>query len=134
MPMARNADVLIFAVGHSDGSFSLWQRGSGGQFKEDKRVSGQQTHRGGITCIRWSVDATTLATAGEDGVVKTWSRNGMLRNTIDRLGAPVYALAWASDSEGLVYASAKHLFLKAPGATRNWKAHEGIVLSVSWST
>ena len=24
MPMARNADVLIFAVGHSDGSFSLW--------------------------------------------------------------------------------------------------------------
>ena len=65
--------------------------------------------------MRWSEDGTTLATAAEDGALKTWSRNGMLRNTIDRVGAPIYSLSWGSDSDAIIYSSDCKLHLKAPG-------------------
>lgn len=42
---------------------------------------------------------TALATAGEDGSVKIWSRNGMLRSTLTQADSPVYSVVWGSDSE-----------------------------------
>ena len=41
-----------------------------------------EAHRGAVLCARWSPSGTDLLTAGEDGVVKIWSRSGMLRSTL----------------------------------------------------
>ena len=41
-----------------------------------------EAHRGAVLCARWSYSGTDLLTAGEDGVVKIWSRSGMLRSTL----------------------------------------------------
>jgi len=32
-----------------------------------------------VTVVRWSQDGASLATAGEDGLIKSWSRTGMFR-------------------------------------------------------
>lgn len=41
---------------------------------------------GAVTALKWSYDGTSLLTAGEDGVLKVWSRNGMLRSTLLQTG------------------------------------------------
>ena len=43
-------------------------------------------HRGAVLSGRWSYDGTAMATAGEDGQVKIWSRSGMLRSTLAQTG------------------------------------------------
>ena len=46
-------------------------------------------HRGAVLCARWSHSGTDLLTAGEDGVVKIWSRSGMLRSTLASAGMQI---------------------------------------------
>ncbi|CAM9144759.1 unnamed protein product, partial [Lampetra fluviatilis] len=53
-----------------------------------------EAHRGAVLAARWSGDGTALATAGEDGLVKIWSRSGMLRSTLVQQGSPVYSACW----------------------------------------
>lgn len=55
---------------------------------------------------------TALATAGEDGVVKVWSRVGALRSTLVQSEVSVYSLAWGPDSDQVLYTSGKHLLIK----------------------
>lgn len=52
------------------------------------------------------------ALGGEDGCVKMWSRNGMLRSQLVQLGRPVYAVEWNSDSTKLVYSYGEHCSIK----------------------
>jgi len=48
---------------------------------------------------------SALATAGEDGQVKVWSRTGMLRSTLVQADAPVHALSWGKDGDSLAFCS-----------------------------
>lgn len=79
---------------------------------------------------------TALATAGEDGTVKVWSRNGMLRSTLAQADSPVYSVVWAYDCDQLCYCTGSSLVIKslASSAKQNaWRAHDGVVLRVDWS-
>lgn len=49
---------------------------------------------------------------GEDGAVKMWSRNGMLRSVLAQLGKPVYAVDWNGDSTKLVYCAGEECHIK----------------------
>lgn len=82
----------LFAVSCSDGSYRLLTR----QGREEKKVD---AHSGAVTRIRWNQDGTALLSAGEEGDVKVWSRNGNLRSTLAQTGKPVYALAWGPDND-----------------------------------
>ena len=53
-----------------------------------------------------------LSAAGEDGVVKMWSRSGMLRSTLSQCSSPVYAVAWSPDSDHILYTTGKQLVIK----------------------
>ncbi|XP_036354900.1 intraflagellar transport protein 80 homolog [Octopus sinensis] len=82
---------------------------------------------------------------GEDGTLKIWSNNGMLRSTVlqegfnnfSSLENPVYSLAWnPTDTKQIVSACSKNLILCSLNANSEqikWLAHEGSVLSVDWS-
>ena len=63
----------ILALACSDGSFRLVSKAG----RVEKSVS--EAHQTAIISIKWSYEGT-LATAGEDGQIKTWSRGGMLRS------------------------------------------------------
>ncbi len=77
-----------------------------------------------------------LATAGEDGSVKIWSRNGMLRSTLAQADSPVYSIVWAYDCDQLCYCTGPNVVIKSlsSSAKQNaWRAHDGVVLKVDWS-
>lgn len=134
---AANPDIFVAAC--SDGAFRLFTRGG----KEDKRVEASAAGAA-IICCRWSHDGSALATGGEDGAVKVWSRTGMLRTSLAAASKAVYAVSWSADGTSLLYASGRELSivsLQAEGGSGGvkqpraltWKAHEGTVLAAHWS-
>lgn len=70
LPSKGAQEVLALAC--SDGSFKLVSKAG----RIEKSVA--EAHMTAIITLKWSYEGT-LATAGEDGQIKTWSRGGMLR-------------------------------------------------------
>jgi len=101
----------LFVVGCTDGSFKLVSKSG----RVDKVVSA--AHNGAVTTLRWSNDGQSLATSGEDGQVKSWSRNGMFRAHLAQAEGAVYTLCWSAESEQILFSSGKYLvrpnYLKA---------------------
>lgn len=66
----------------------------------------QQGHRAGASAVAWAPDSATLATAGDDGKVKVWSRDsGMCFVTFSDHAAAVTALQFMPNGHALVSAS-----------------------------
>ena len=97
----------LFVVGCTDGSFKL----IGKSGRVEKVVTG--AHNGAVTTLRWSNDGQSLATSGEDGQVKSWSRNGMFRAHLAQAEGAVYTLCWSAESEQILFSSGKHLVRSA---------------------
>jgi intraflagellar transport protein 80 len=74
-PMTKGASDL-FAIGFSDGSFKLINRNG----RIEKNVA--DAHKGAITSLKWNYDGGALATAGEDGALKIWSKSGNIRSNL----------------------------------------------------
>jgi len=87
-PSAGQQTSDMFAISCSDGTIRLLSK-SGNEQKKIKEAAG-----GAVICLKWSFDGNSLASGGEDGSVKIWSRSGMLRNNFSQQGAAVYTLAW----------------------------------------
>ena len=94
-------------------------------------------HSTAIICIKWNSDGQAIATSGEDGIVKIWSRQGVLRSKLVEISSPVYAIAWSPDENYMLYSSEKNLAIKpifkGGNKTLSWKAHDEIVLCVDWN-
>ena len=118
-----------FVVGCTDGSFKLVSRR--GQIEKSVPA-----HQGAVTCVRWSHDNTSLATCGEDGVVKSWSRVGMFRANLGQGEGTVYTLCWSPESDQVLFSSGKHLIIRplTPSSKQTqWKAHDAPVLQADWN-
>jgi intraflagellar transport protein 80 len=72
-PTGKGANEQV-ALACSDGSFKLVSKAG----RVDKNVA--EAHTGAIISIKWSYEGAALATAGEDGQIKIWSKAGMLRS------------------------------------------------------
>ena len=73
--------MLCLSVVHAfPGSFRLIQKNG----RLEKLVA--DAHRGALTSLRWNYEGSALVTAGEDGIVKQWSRTGNLRSKLAQSG------------------------------------------------
>ncbi|KAI6192323.1 Intraflagellar transport protein 80-like protein [Aphelenchoides bicaudatus] len=121
--------INLILVGMSDGKISIVNANG----KVEKTVD---AHEGATLAVKWSNDATGFLSTGEDGVIKMWSRSGMLRSILAQYGRPVYSADWNVDGTRVAYCSGEHCYiksLKAQTQPTKWKAHEGVVLCLSWS-
>ena len=121
----------LLAIGGSDGSLTLVSKSG----KIEKRV--ENAHSTAIICIKWNSDGQAIATCGEDGLVKIWSKLGVLRSKLAENPTPVYSLAWSPDENYMLYTCGKNLAIKpifkSGNKTLTWKAHDEIVLCVDWN-
>ncbi|KAF8384242.1 che-2 [Pristionchus pacificus] len=119
----------IFAVTTSDGKLHLFSRTG----KIDRSV---EAHKGAALCVRWSSDGTGILTSGQDGTVKMWSRQGLLRSVLATLPSPSYSCAWNGQANKILYTCGESAYIKSlkmQVAPLSWKAHDGIVLCADWS-
>uniref|UniRef100_A0A8C5PNY8 Intraflagellar transport protein 80 homolog n=1 Tax=Leptobrachium leishanense TaxID=445787 RepID=A0A8C5PNY8_9ANUR len=126
----KQAQSEIFVLTSSDGKFHLISKFG----RVEKSV---EAHSGAVITGRWNYDGTALLTVGEDGFIKMWSKSGMLRSTVAQTGSPVYSVAWAPDSEQILYPLGKQLVIKPlqPNSkVTQWKAHDGVILNVDWNS
>eukprot|EP00697_Spironema_sp_BW2_P009564 gnl/Spiro4/24517_TR12154_c0_g1_i1.p1 gnl/Spiro4/24517_TR12154_c0_g1~~gnl/Spiro4/24517_TR12154_c0_g1_i1.p1 ORF type:complete len:763 (+),score=251.36 gnl/Spiro4/24517_TR12154_c0_g1_i1:87-2375(+) len=124
----RRSDVL--AVGASDGTLKLVTLAG----RVDKSV---EAHRGAVTVVRWNRDATSILTAGEDGQVRVWSSALAPRSVLEKPDEPqpVFAVAWAPDSDSVVWATGGFLTIKSAQAAKKlmWQAHEAAIVALDWN-
>lgn len=121
-------------LGISSGSDSLLITSSDGRFvilNKNARVERNITaHTGSITTGRWSPDGAGLLTAGlvysfkiwlfcyfsyrigEDGLLKVWSRSGMLRSTVIQNEEAIRCARWSPNSLSVAYCYAGFIAIK----------------------
>lgn len=100
---SKGNDALL--ISSSDGRFIILNRNA----RVERNVA---AHQGAINSIRWSPDGSGLLTAGEDGVLKIWSKLGMLRSTIIQSEKPIRCACWSPNSLSVAYSSGGHIALK----------------------
>ena len=88
----------ILAMGTATGILLLFKKGG----RLEKNID---AHVGVVCCLKWNSDGSSLATSGEDGMIKIWSRLGMLRSTLVHSESPIYSLAWSPCNEQVSYLS-----------------------------
>lgn len=96
-------DALL--ITSSDGRFVILNKSS----RVERNVSG---HSGAIVSGRWSPDGAGLLTAGEDGMLKVWSRTGMLRSTVVQNEGPIRCACWSALSDAVAYVQAGFVAIK----------------------
>ncbi len=129
LPTGKGANEVV-ALACSDGSFKLVSKAG----RIEKSIS--EAHASAIISIKWSYDGAALATAGEDGQIKIWSRGGMLRSAVVQGSKPVYNIQWSPGNDSLLYCSDKNLTIvpTLPGnKPLSWKAHDGVVTGSDWN-
>ena len=130
IPYSKGTSELL-AVGYADGSFKLFNKNC----KLEKHVT--DAHKRSLIAMKWSYDGGALATCGQDGTLKIWSKNGNLRTNLVQTDKPIYSLSWSPESDSVLYSSDKFISIKPISANQSkqlqWKAHEGLVLKVDWS-
>lgn len=90
-------------------------------------------HKGATTVGRWNTDGSALLTgttlscylkfiiskniiliiAGEDGLIKIWSRSGMLRSTLIKASLPILTSSWSPDCSTILYSQGGNLLLQS---------------------
>jgi len=101
-PTARSSNDLL-AIACSNGSIKLMSKSGRIEKSVDK------AHNGSITSIKWTYDGAALATAGEDGCIKVWSKNIEMRSALAQVGKTVYCLCWSPDNNSILYCSSTNL-------------------------
>lgn len=89
MPINRGTSDTL-AVGFADGSIKLINKNG----KIDKHIT-TEIHKKSLISLRWSYDGTALASTGQDGALKIWSKNGNLRTNLVQSDKPIYSVAWS---------------------------------------
>ncbi|XP_034100878.1 intraflagellar transport protein 80 homolog [Drosophila albomicans] len=123
----KGSDTLLIAS--NDGRFIILNKSA----RVERSIS---AHTAAISSARWSPDGAGLLTAAEDGVVKIWSRSGMLRSTVIQSDEAIRCARWAPSSTAIAFSQGGHISIKPLAANSKlirWRAHDGLVLSLSWS-
>ncbi|KAL2750901.1 intraflagellar transport protein 80 isoform X1 [Vespula maculifrons] len=123
----QSLDILLITT--ADGRFHLVNKNG----RIEKSID---AHKGATTIGKWSTDGSVLLTAGEDGLIKVWSRSGMLRSVIVRGNSSILTSDWSPDCSKILYSQGGYLFFQSLNSNSKpykWHAHEGLVLTVCWN-
>ncbi|KAJ8980063.1 hypothetical protein NQ317_012903 [Molorchus minor] len=137
--VGKHSDLIL--ITSADGKFHILNRAGRVEVRSVEAHKGailvgpmgQRWHR---SFNRYIPRLPKFFPAGEDGLIKIWSRSGMLRSTVVSSDNSVYGACWSPDSQSIAYTQGKCLVVKqlTPNTKPlRWKAHDGLVLCLAWS-
>lgn len=100
---SKGNDSLL--ISSDDGRFIMLNRNA----RVERIIN---AHQGCVNAARWSPDGTGLLTAGEDGIIKVWSKLGMLRSTIIQNENAIRMACWAPNSMTIAYCTGSSIAIK----------------------
>lgn len=103
---AAKGDSDRIAVGFVSGEIKMVSRFG----KVEKSIP--DAHKGSVTALKWSKDGQTLVSTSEDGGVKIWSKNGMLRTELMNLDVGVYSVDWSPSDDYVIFGLSKMIQIK----------------------
>ncbi|KAH0791698.1 intraflagellar transport protein [Histomonas meleagridis] len=118
-----------FFIGCSDGNFHLCSS----NWRIEKTV---QAHNGGITCLCVNPDGASIASAGEDGIIKIWSRNGILRSTLASCGAAVTSMNWDCTGKYLMFTHGGMITVRSASFKQDqtqFRGHRRLITCSDWN-
>lgn len=124
-PGAQNT----FLIGCSDGNVHLCSP----NWRVEKTV---QAHTGGVTCIAVNPDGLSVATGGEDGLVKIWSRNGSLRTTLASCGCAVTSINWDCTGKYIMYTHGGMITVRSASFKQDqtqFRGHRRLIICSDWN-
>lgn len=98
------ADSLL--ITSSDGRFIILNKNA----RIERNIVAHQDTT--ITAGRWSQDGAGIMTAAEDGMIKIWSRSGMLRSTVVQNEGLIRAACWSPKSDAIAYCVGPFIAIK----------------------
>ncbi|XP_018496191.2 intraflagellar transport protein 80 homolog [Galendromus occidentalis] len=126
IPSAQRTEIVLITC--SDGKYRLASKTS------ERVIDG---HVGAILSAGWSHDASMLATAGEDGTLRLWLRNGSYKSNLGEHETPVTCMSWSPITAELVYSVDQNVYWRSlhgeDKKARTWKAHSATVTTVALS-
>lgn len=96
----------------------------------------KDAHKGAVTTVKVSHDGQSILSSSEDCTCKLFSRNGMLRNELNKGEVPVYGAVWTPDNSAVALAGSKTVAIRkiAPSPEVLTRVCEGAVLFLDFSS
>ncbi|KAK1317660.1 Protein SPA1-RELATED 3 [Acorus calamus] len=89
-----------------------------------------------VTTLEWNVEGTLLATGSYDGQARIWTRDGELRNTLNKHRGPVFSLKWNKKGDFLLTGSVDRTAIvwdvKTGDCKQQFDFHTAPTLDVDW--
>ncbi|MGK7924993.1 MAG: WD40 repeat domain-containing protein, partial [Spirulina sp.] len=137
--VAWSPDGTMLASGSDDRTVKIWSR-------EGELLHTLKGHQSRVESVAWSPDSQLLASAGSGGfrdsdgivqivgILKIWSREGDLLQTLTGHRDAINSIAWSPDGRTLVSASRTLKIWSRDGKLlETWTGHEEAIASVAWS-
>ncbi|XP_029173238.1 intraflagellar transport protein 80 homolog [Nylanderia fulva] len=124
--IAKKLSLDALLITTADGKYHLVNRNG----RIEKSVD---AHKGATTVGTWNNDGSAFLTAGEDGLIKIWSRSGMLRSTLygESKSLPILTSSWSPDCLTILYSQGTNLILQSFNSNsklNKWHAHDSLIL------
>jgi len=129
---------LVLASGSGDGTTRIWNLNPGPNFCKSSVLlhEAKSDKAGDVTTIDWNHDGSLLATGSYDGLARIWTKDGKLRQTLDKHVGPVFALKWNKKGDMLLSGSVDKKIIvwdaKAGEVKQVFDHHEAAALDVDW--
>ncbi|MEW5299752.1 MAG: hypothetical protein WDW36_002733 [Sanguina aurantia] len=89
-----------------------------------------------VTTLDWNHDGSLLATGSYDGLARIWTREGKLKQTLDKHQGPIFALKWNKKGDLLLSGSVDKTAIvwdaKAGDVRQIFDFHTAPTLDVDW--
>ncbi|MCO5571213.1 hypothetical protein L7F22_024948 [Adiantum nelumboides] len=137
----------LLASGSGDSTARIWSiadgpSGSGARSATSrslvlKHFKGKTNEKSkDVTTLDWNVRGTLLATGSYDGQARIWSKDGDLKNTLNRHKGPIFSLKWNKKGDCLLSGSVDKTAIiwdaKTGDVKQQFEFHAAPTLDVDW--
>lgn len=129
----------LLASGSGDSTARIWNLCPGADSNRPvvlRHVNRPEEKAKDVTTLDWNQDGTLLATGSYDGLARIWSKDGELRNTLNKHKGPIFSLKWNKKGDYLLSGSVDKTAIiwdaKTGEVRQQFEFHTAPTLDVDW--